>query len=69
VGSWKQYATRQIGAAVANDGAIFQQECFDKMLRDEQHLYRTLQYIGRNPSKAGLSRDACQLGFALSGRL
>lgn len=59
VGSWKQFATRKLAAAVASDGPLFQQECFDKLLRDEEHLYRTLQYIGRNPSKAGLARDAC----------
>lgn len=43
VGSWKQFATRKIAAGVAVDGPLFQQECFDKILRDEEHLYRTLQ--------------------------
>jgi hypothetical protein len=52
-------ATRKIGSAVETDGPLFQEECFDRILRDEEHLYRALQYIGRNPSKAGLRRDAC----------
>lgn len=35
--------------------AVVQRESFDRIIRDAEHLYRVIQYIGRNPLKAGLS--------------
>ena len=37
-------------------------ECLmrDHFIRDEEHLYRAIQYIGRNPAKAGLDPNACR---------
>lgn len=55
VGSWKQYSARRIGASLDTDGDLWQHESFDRIVRDEEHLYRALQYIGRNPELAGLS--------------
>jgi hypothetical protein len=34
-----------------------QQESYDRIVRDEEHLYRVVQYIGRNPSMAGIPRE------------
>lgn len=31
----------------------------DRIIRDEEHLWRALQYIGDNPRRAGLKADAC----------
>jgi REP element-mobilizing transposase RayT len=55
--AWKGYAARQINRAVAGSGVVWQQESYDRIVRDEEHLYRVVQYIGRNSAKAGLSRD------------
>lgn len=55
VGGWKQHSALWIGRAINAEGGIWQQESFDRIIRDEEHLYRTLQYIGRNPVKAGLA--------------
>jgi len=57
--SWKQFSARKINAATRSRGTLWQQESFDRIIRDEDHLYRTLQYIGRNPDKAGLRRESC----------
>jgi hypothetical protein len=38
-------------------GSLWQDESYDQIVRDEEHLWRVVQYIGRNPLKAGLPRD------------
>ncbi|MEX0715729.1 MAG: hypothetical protein WD066_04045 [Planctomycetaceae bacterium] len=43
------------------DGALWQEESFDRIIRDAEHLWQCLQYIGRNPRFAGLPRDAYSL--------
>jgi hypothetical protein len=35
---------------------LWQEESFDRIARDEEHLYRVVQYIGRNPDKAELGQ-------------
>ena len=54
--SIKGLVARQINAACGRTGAIWQAESYDRIIRDEEHLYRVIQYIGRNPAQAGLTR-------------
>jgi REP element-mobilizing transposase RayT len=54
VGSWKQYTALRINRELNKDGALWEQEFYDRIIRDSEHLHRVLQYIGRNPRKAGL---------------
>lgn len=53
--SRKRYTSYQINNAVGRRGALWQEESFDRIIRDEEHLWRCIQYIGRNPENAGLS--------------
>jgi putative transposase len=55
LGSWKQFTARQMNGIRPNSGAIWQEESFDRIIRDEEHLWRCIQYIGRNPRLAGLA--------------
>ena len=55
--TWKGYVARQINRAVGIAGVLWQQESFDRIVRDEEHLYRVVQYIGQNPAKACIPRD------------
>ena len=55
--AWKGYVAWQINRAVGGSGTIWQQESYDRIVRDEEHLYRVVQYIGHNPAKAGLPPD------------
>ena len=57
--SWKRHAARQINRHLGLTGHLWQEESFDRIIRDEEHLWRAIQYIGANPSKAGLTRDQC----------
>jgi len=56
--SWKRHASRQINQLLGRSGALWQDECYDRLLRDEPHLWNTLQYIGRNPEAANLNPSA-----------
>ncbi|HEX7380001.1 MAG TPA: hypothetical protein VF278_22960 [Pirellulales bacterium] len=42
------------------DGELWQKETHDRIVRNLEHLYRALRYIGDNPPRAGLTRVACR---------
>jgi putative transposase len=51
---WKSQSAIAINAAAQRTGRVWQQESYDRIVRDEEHLWRVVQYIGRNPSQANL---------------
>ena len=57
--SRKLKMTRDINEAVGRKGQLWQQESFDRIVRDTEHLYHCAQYIGGNARKAGLSVASC----------
>lgn len=57
--SRKSRMSREINAKLGRRGELWQAESFDRIIRDEEHLYRCLQYIGDNPRRGGLTCDAC----------
>ncbi|MDA1055562.1 MAG: transposase [Planctomycetota bacterium] len=61
LGSWKSFTSRRINAALHRSDDLWQEESFDRIIRDEEHLWRCIQYIGRNPDKAGLPKGSCPL--------
>ena len=61
IGSWKSFTARKINALLQQTGALWQNESYDRIIRDEEHLWKSIQYIGRNPKNANLSAEACHL--------
>jgi REP element-mobilizing transposase RayT len=61
IGNWKSYTARRINAAIGETGDLWQDESYDRIIRNEEHLWKSIQYIGRNPEKVGLPRDSCHL--------
>lgn len=59
--SWKSYTGYKINQMLAQQGELWQQESYDRIVRDEEHLWRCIQYIGRNPIKANLDPESCHL--------
>ena len=59
--TWKRHTARQINQLDDTEGAFWQDESFDRIIRDEEHLYRCVQYIGRNPRKCGRTPESCRL--------
>lgn len=54
VGSIKGFTARQINQRIGASGPLWSEECYDRIIRDEEHLYRVIQYVGRNPAKCGI---------------
>ena len=53
--SWKRHTAQRINEHFGLTGHLWQAESFDRIIRDEEHLWRAIQYVGANPSKAGLA--------------
>ena len=58
---WKGSSAYEINHRLQQTGTFWQRETFDRIVRDEEHLYRVIQYIGRNPKNAGLSQTDTRL--------
>ncbi len=61
IGGWKSYTSRRINATLGLRGDLWQDESHDRIIRDEEHLWRAIQYIGRNLEKVGMPRDSKRL--------
>ena len=57
--SWKRYSSQRVNRHFGLTGRLWQSESFDRIIRDEEHLYRVIQYIGGNPQRAGLKPGQC----------
>jgi REP element-mobilizing transposase RayT len=55
--SIKGFVSRKVNQRLNRHGQLWEEESYDRIIRDEEHLFRVIQYIGRNPAKAGLPRE------------
>jgi REP element-mobilizing transposase RayT len=53
----KGYVSRAVNQRTQRSGQLWAQESYDRIIRDAEHLYQVVQYIGRNPAKAGYPRE------------
>ena len=51
---WKGRSAYEINRLRGERGTLWQRESYDRIIRDEEHLWRVIQYIGRNPKNAGV---------------
>ena len=49
--SWKSFSARRLQQENGRIGAVWQQESFDRIVRDEAELMEKIQYIMNNPIK------------------
>ncbi|MFA6287201.1 MAG: transposase [Opitutaceae bacterium] len=61
VKSWKSFSARKINDHHATTGPLWQEDYWDRLIRDASHLHRCRDYIGRNPGKALLAPAAYRL--------
>lgn len=54
VHSWKSFTSKQINKILGRRGQIWEADYFDRYIRDENHLTAVVDYIEKNPVKAGL---------------
>lgn len=57
LGAIKRTTSRFVNEAEGLTGQFWQEESYDRIIRDEEHLYRVVQYIGRNPQQANMPRS------------
>lgn len=53
----KSMTSRAINKDRGDTGTLWQQESYDRIVRDEEHLWQVIQYIGRNPKTAGFADE------------
>ena len=58
VHSWKSYSAKQANQILAQTGRFWQEEYFDRYIRDADHLREARRYIEQNPVEAGLAKTA-----------
>ncbi|MFT4129827.1 REP-associated tyrosine transposase [Labrys sp. (in: a-proteobacteria)] len=54
VKSWKSYTAARANRILGRQGVFWQADYFDRYMRSEDQMARTIDYIERNPVKAGL---------------
>ena len=54
VRSWKSFTSRRANVQLGRSGPFWHADYFDRYIRDEEHLARTIEYVENNPVKAGL---------------
>lgn len=57
LGGMKGGVVRRTNKILRRGGPLWEEESYDRIIRDEARLYRVIQYIGGNASKAGLPRS------------
>ena len=53
----KGFISRKVNALRGRGGRLSAEESYDRIIRDQEHLVRVVQYVGRNAAKAGLPRN------------
>lgn len=61
VRSWKGPSACSINQRLQQSGTLWQRESFDRIIRDAEHLWRVIQYVGSNPRRAKLQTDQSRL--------
>ena len=54
VSTWKRHTARMINTALSAEGALWQKDYFDRIIRDWKHFSNVARYIRRNTEKASL---------------
>jgi putative transposase len=61
---WKGYTARQINDLLGREGKVWQEDYWDRFIRDEAHFRKVVHYIEANPVKVGLVRSAAEWQFS-----
>jgi REP element-mobilizing transposase RayT len=56
-GSWKWFTAQKVQRHLGRQGGLWQEESFDRVIRDGDHYANTVRYIAKNPIAAELQDD------------
>jgi putative transposase len=51
VQNWKSFTSHELIKVSGREGSVWQPEYFDRIIRDEEELRATLEYVANNPKK------------------
>ncbi len=54
VGNCESFTAKRANSLIGRSWAFWHADYFDRFIRDETHLTRTVEYVENNPVKAGL---------------
>jgi REP element-mobilizing transposase RayT len=54
--SWKKFSSRRINSALHQAGNLWQEESYDRIVRDSEHLLEVLNYLEKNADQIGRKR-------------
>jgi len=52
--TWKSFTSRKINLLLNREGALWQRDYFDRLVRDQKHFGNCVRYIRRNPERVVL---------------
>lgn len=52
--NWKGYTAWEINKRLGRSEALWQEDYWDQLIRNERHFFKVRQYIRENPAKARL---------------
>ena len=58
VKSWKGYTAREANRLLGRKGTFWEEEYWDRYMRDERHFRETVRYLEHNPVKAHLTKTS-----------
>lgn len=56
--SWKSYTAKEANKILGRSGAFWEEDYFDRYVRDDDHYRRVVRYIENNPNKAKLIKSS-----------
>jgi REP element-mobilizing transposase RayT len=66
--SWKSYTAKQANRILGRSGQFWDEDYYDRYIRDDDHLRIAIEYIEQNPVKARLVTDARQCKYSSARR-
>lgn len=62
-GSWKRYSSQSLNRGARRQGRVWQQETFDRIIRDGDHFRQAIRYIAKNPVRSRLEPNEATVWF------
>jgi putative DNA methylase len=65
--SWKSFTANKANVLLKRQGVFWQEEYFDRLIRDQKHFETTIYYIENNPVVAGLCQSPTDWHYSSAG--